>query len=339
MQRRGLIAFVVFNIIVTAGVAFLVVSSNPGGAGSGTERLVTFVVRVTTTPDPNFTPPVIVVTATPDPNNPNPSQPQVDLPPDIIETNPAIANAPTIDPAVLDENPAIAEAQAALPPNCFLHIVQEGEFPTLIAENYGVNFFDLMAVNNLDEESATQLQIGDQLIVPAEGCELLAQLEAEVVSSEDDAGDEAEVTQEVTSEVTPEITAEATPELSPTPTVSPTITLAPTAANAQVEITQIIGPGDITTEAVVIRNVGNTLNLSGWTLSDGDGNTFVFPDERRLFSNASLTINTRTGQNTPVVLFWGRDEAVFGEEGDVIILADADGEVQATLRRPTLDDE
>jgi len=123
-----------------------------------------------------------------------------------------------------------------------------------------------------------------------------------------------------------------TQEAIPVVTALPTITLAPTAANAQVVIDQVINAGDITREEVVIRNTGNTLNLTGWTLSDGDGNVFVF-DERRLFSGATLRINTRAGQPTPVVLFWGRDEAVFAV-GDVVVLADGNGAVQATLRLP-----
>mgnify|MGYP001098660451 CR=1 FL=1 len=334
MRRRGLIVFVILNVLITAGVAFAIISLNPGGSGTESRQLVTFVVPITATPDPNYTPPVIVVTATVDPNNPNPAVAQqgagteVNLPQDLIETNPAVANAPTIDPTLLEENPELQEAVAALPPNCLPHILQEGEFPGLVAQQYEISVFDLLAVNQLTEDDATLLQIGDQLIVPLEGCSLLDEIEAQIITDEDF----EETAEADADDPDAEVTAEATDESAPQ--VTPTVTLAPTAINAQVEITQIIGAGDITTEAVVIRNLGNTLNLSGWTLSDSDGNVFVFPDERRLFSNASLTINTRVGQNTPVVLHWGLDEAVFGEDGDVIILSDEDGVVQATLRRP-----
>ena len=330
MQRRGLVLFVILNVIITAGVAFAVISLNPGGQGTVTRQLVTFNVPITATPDPNYTPPVFIITATFDPNSAQNqaaiSGTQVNIPLDIQETNPAVANAPTLDPTVLADNPDIQQAAAALPPNCLLHIVAEGEFPGSIAADFGADVFALLAVNNLDEESATLLQIGDQLVIPLEGCSLLNDIEATVVEV---AEDDAEATDEATDgETTGGTNGESSPAL------TPTVTLAPTAINAQVEITNITGAGDITTEAVIIRNLGNTLNLSGWTLSDGDGNTFVFPDERRLFSNASLTINTRSGQNTPVVLHWGLDQAVFGELGDVIVLADEDGEVQATLRRP-----
>lgn len=334
MRRRGLIVFVLLNVFITAGVAFAIISLNPGGSGTESRQLVTFVVPITATPDPNYTPPVIVVTATVDPNNPNPQSAQqalggtqVNIPQDLIETNPAVANAPTLDPTLLVDNPELQQAVAALPANCLPHILQEGEFPGLVAGIYEVSVVDLLAVNELTEEDATLLQIGDQLIVPLEGCSLLDEIEAQSITEADfEETEEANTTDDA--ESTPEATEESAP------LVTPTVTLAPTAIDAQVEITQIVGSGDITTEAVVIRNLGNTLNLSGWTLSDSDGNEFVFPDERRLFSNASLTINTRVGQNTPVVLHWGLDEAVFGEDGDVIVLTDADGEVQATLRRP-----
>ncbi|MEQ8672007.1 MAG: lamin tail domain-containing protein [Aggregatilineales bacterium] len=326
MQRRGLVLFVILNVLITAGVAFAVISLNPGGTQT-IERQVPFRVPVTTTPDPNYTQPVIIITATFDPNAAQNqaavSGTQVDIPLDILETNPAVANAPTLDPTVLAENPDIQQASAALPPNCLLHIIAEGEFPGSIAADFGADVFALLAVNGLDEESATLLQIGDQLIVPLPGCELIDEAEAQVLIVGDE---DAEATEPADGEATEEAGGGASPAL------TATVTLAPTAINAQVEITNITGAGDITTEAVVIRNLGNTLNLSGWTLSDGDGNTFIFPDERRLFSNASLTINTRAGQNTPVVLHWGLDQAVFGEAGDVIVLADEDGEVQATLR-------
>jgi hypothetical protein len=73
------------------------------------------------------------------------------------------------------------------------------------------------------------------------------------------------------------------------------------------------------------------VDITGWTLTDSEGNEFIFP-EQLLFSNASVTIYTRVGQDTPVVLFWGQNEPVWGEPGDVVTLADADGVVQSVLR-------
>lgn len=331
MQRRGLLAFVLLNILVTAVVAFGIVNLTGGRSPQVTERLVTFEVFITTTPNPLVTPQIVIVTATPEGGRAN-------LPPEVLEgTSPALAAAPTLDPTLLSGDVNLQGTATALPGNCVPHTLADGENPSIIADIYGVSVFDLLAVNNLTEETATLLQIGQVLVVPLEGCTLVPSAPV-IVSSEDD----TEATIEVlaapntgsTAVATPDSTAEGTPEISPTPTLRPTITLAPTAANAQVFIETVASAGDITREQVVIRNNGNTLNLTGWTLSDGEGNSFVF-DERRLFSGATIRINTRAGQNTPVELFWGQQQAVFAP-GDVVILADNNGRVQATLRLPSV---
>lgn len=112
-------------------------------------------------------------------------------------------------------------------------------------------------------------------------------------------------------------------------------TLQPTASNLglQMEIVEITGVGDITREQVVIRNNGNVVDMSGWTLSDGQGNIFTFPSGRQLFSGASVIINTRIGIDTPVMLFWGQDVSVF-ESGDMVILKNQAGEVVINLILP-----
>ena len=111
--------------------------------------------------------------------------------------------------------------------------------------------------------------------------------------------------------------------------------LQPTASNLglQIEIVEVIGVGDINREQVVIRNNGNLADISGWTLSDGQGNIFTFPNDRRLFSGAGVTINTRAGANTPVLFFWGRDLPAF-ESGDIVVLKNREGEVVANFIVP-----
>jgi formylglycine-generating enzyme required for sulfatase activity len=115
-------------------------------------------------------------------------------------------------------------------------------------------------------------------------------------------------------------------------TVRPTITLPPTAANAVINIVEVVRPGDVTAEGVSIRYTGNIVSIGGWTLSDADGNTYTFA-EQRLFQNAQITLYTRVGTNTPVALYWGRDTAVFAA-GDTVTLRDAQGNVQSTYRIP-----
>jgi hypothetical protein len=106
----------------------------------------------------------------------------------------------------------------------------------------------------------------------------------------------------------------------------------PTASDAQVVITGVSDAGDITAEALEIQNTGATVNIAGWTLSDADGNSYTF-EEQLLFSEARLTISTQAGRSTPVLLYWGRDEAVW-EPGDVATLTDDEGSVQSTYRVP-----
>jgi murein DD-endopeptidase MepM/ murein hydrolase activator NlpD len=219
---------------------------------------------------------------------------------------------------VLGANAALQQTATALPANCILHTLESGDTPFGIAEIYGASGFDVMEINGLNDESATALQIGDVLIVPLEGCSL----------TRADVAPETTADAESAAESTAEATAETTGEAA---SARPTLTLPPTAVNAQVEIVSVLNPGDITAEGVEIRNRGGAVDLNGWTLSDGDDNTFTFPAQR-VFTNAQITVFTRAGQNTPIALYWGQRAAVFGEPGDIVTLADANGVVQSTYR-------
>lgn len=315
MRKRTFFLIVVLNILITMGVAYAVISltSQPTTSTSGQPMVITVPVLVTATTDPNAGPVVRVITATPLPGSIGA------LPTGILETTqPGAANS-TLGAEAQGVQPGGEEtgfATTALPPNCILHTVEANDTPFGIAEIYGVSGFDLMAVNGLDETSATNIQIGDQLIVPLEGCTLTLQ----------------EVFPETPAPIA-ETTEEAVPGVESTPTPRPTLTLPPTASSAQVEIVEVISAGDVTAEGVAIRNVGNTINLNGWTLTDGEGNEYTFT-ERLLFSNARVVLYTRIGQDTPAVLFWNRSTAVLGEPGDVLTLRDANGVVQSTYRLP-----
>jgi hypothetical protein len=318
-MRRLVVSLLTMVLLVTVGFALgrfvFPASSGNEGRSVAVER-VTIPVLITATPDPNVTPQVIIVTATPLPGSIGV------LPTGILDeaqggaTQPA---APTIDPEILSADSVLQATVSALPENCILHTLAEGEFPSLVAETYGANLFDLLEINGLDEDTSRFLDIGDVLIVPLEGCPLTPAQVVSVTGGEDEA--------EATAEVTAEATAEATDELTPVAT----ITLPPTAVNARVEIVRVISAGDITAEGVEIRNTGGVVDLQGWTLADSEGNTFTFP-EQRLFTNGLVTVFTRRGTNTPISLYWGRSQAVWGEPGDAITLTDDDGDVQATLR-------
>lgn len=321
-MRRVLFSVVTIVVLVGVGIAigrFVLPNMGGGAQQQIAPQIVTVPVLITATTDPDVTPQVIIITATPLPG-------QISaLPTGLFGDNDAAestqAVAPTIDPAILEGDSVLQATVSALPENCIIHTLAEGEFPSLVAEQYEVSLPDLLAVNGLDEDTSRFLQIGDILIIPLEGCPLTAVQVAAITGG-------GEATEEVTPEVTEEATAEATEEAQPT--VAPTITLPPTAVNAQVQIVRVLGVGDITAEGVEIRNTGGVVDLTGWTLEDSDGNVFTFP-EQRLFTNGLVTVFSRRGTNTPISLYWGRSQAVW-EDGDSVTLTDADGDVQASLR-------
>jgi len=322
MQRRGSIIFILLNVIVTAAVAFLVVkvfsSQTPQ---SSPVQVVTVEIKITNTPDPNTTPRVVIITATPLPGTPN----SVTLPNDLLTTpDPLSTPVFTLDAQALPGDGSIQGTATALPPNCILHVLQSGDTPFGIAEQYGADGFAVMEVNGLTDETASLLQIGDVLVVPLEGCSLTAADIATEAPPED-----TQLAAEATEESTAETTAEAT--------VRPTLTLPPTAASAQVQIVQVVSPGDVTAEGIVIRNNGESININGWTLTDSNGVTYSFR-ERLLFSNASITLFTRTGQDTAIVAFWNRNTPIFTDPGNVLTLTDANGVVQSTYRVPSSQD-
>lgn len=320
MRRPAPLLFIIINVIVTLVVALAVVSlfssQNPQQAPV---QVITVEVRITNTPDPNSESRVVIITATPQPG----TQAVAALPTGILDTPAADASLPvTFDAEALSGDTPLQGTATALPANCILHVIQSGDTPFGLAQVYGADGFAIMELNGLTDETASALQIGDVLIVPLEGCPLTA---ADLPTTTPEA---EETVESAGGEVTEEATAESTAEA----TARATLTLPPTAANAQVEIVEAVGVGDITAEGISIRNVGNSINLSGWTLKDAEGNTYTF-GERLVFSNASITLFTRVGQDTPILLFWNRNAAVLAA-GDVLTLSDRNGVVQSTYRVP-----
>jgi len=328
MRRTGSILFILLNVIISAGVAFTVMQfAPPVQDGTVRERLVTFEVVITATRDPNANTQFVVVTATPGPGQAQ----QFTIPDDVREGEiaQAVTPVPTLDSGLLDEEGNPIDAARALPAGCIEYTVAEGDSVAAIAIEYDIGMNTMMLVNGLDEDSARGLQIGDILIVPLEGCPVEQFIPESVPSAEND----SETNDETGSGGAPTPNAVSTATATRSPTPRPTVTLAPTAVNAQLEV-EITGAGDITSESVTITNPSNTVDISGWTLSDGDGNVFTFPQDRRLFSQGTITVATRSGTNTAILLFWGRDQAVFAELGDVVTLSDTNGVVQANVRLP-----
>lgn len=319
MSLRSIIPFLIAVFLVAVVGTLLTkqfMEQQPNTADPRVQ-LVTVEVVITATTDPEATEAVRIITATPD-------RTQVAVPEDIIPETTQVASAssastnePEIEGTPLGDGES---ASASLPGagDCLVHEIAEGDTPFALAEQYDVNPFLLLEVNDLTEETSTQLQIGDQLIIPVEGCEAVPLQETEAPA---DAQGDAQ-----TANATAEATAEATEEILPTPT----ITLEPTATDAQVEIFAVEAAGDVTAEGVRLRNTGRLVDITGWTLSDLDGTEFTFP-EQFMFSESELTVYTRSGSDTPFARYWGLDEPVW-QVGDIVTLRDASGQVQATRR-------
>jgi LysM repeat protein len=321
MSRRVLVGFILLNIIVSLSVAVIIISYDRAQ-------------RPDDVPSEGPTQ-IVFLTATPQPGALQPQEYQQTIDAQQLTMQALASNVPivavvtatpggagiavpdattiaTIDPALLpaiptDLPPGVAPAAedaaagAVEDDGCIRHVVESGEFPITIAQQYGVLPGDLLTVNGLDEDSI--IRVGDVLIIPVEGCAAL---------------------------ITP------TPIPSPTNTpfaltrAAPTSTLPPTAANAQVVIADVTNWGTVNSEMVELRNVGNAVNLQGWTLSSESGEVFVFP-ELRLQNGQRVRLYSRQGADTPAALYWGREDAAWAE-GETITLADSAGQVQMVFR-------
>lgn len=324
MGRRGsVLTLVVINVIVTLVVVFAAVSfiNSQNANQPANQVVITVPVLITPTQDPDQTEEVRIITTTPLPGTPS----VVALPTGLIESLDATtaAAAPTIDPSLISSDTTLQGTATALPPNCILHTVVEGDTPFGIAEQYDADGAHLMEVNGLTDETAALLQIGDVLIVPLEDCPLTA---ADSLLSAEDA---TEAPTDVLETATPAGSPTAAPTATPTASQVPTATLPPTATNAQVEIVRVLSPGDINAEGVDVRNNGAVVDLTGWKLSNSAGVTYTFP-QQRLFTGSVLTVYTRVGTDTPTAKFWGRDTALWSR-GATLTLTDAGGRVQSTF--------
>ncbi|MBW4437962.1 MAG: lamin tail domain-containing protein [Pleurocapsa minor GSE-CHR-MK-17-07R] len=344
MRRISGVLFILINIVVSVAAVLIVgslINRDQSSEQSAPPMVITVPVVITATPNPNAGPTLIVVTATLQPN-------QVALPTNIIGeiANQAAATAvglPTLSGVSGTDalGAAFPDAATALPQGCITYTLEAGDFVGSVAAEYGVDVFEMLAVNGLSEEDAVFLQIGQELIVPQEGCSLVAAAVGATASatflpspSFTPTGPTPTNTPTPTETVVPPTsTVTATRTFTSTPSNTPTSTLPPTAANAQVAIVRVIDAGNITAEGVEIRNNGAVIDLSGWVLRGSDGSEYIFPRDRRLFTGGSLTVFTRVGDDTPIALFADLDQAVFAS-GDSVTLLDSQNRAQSVFTVP-----
>ena len=181
-------------------------------------------------------------------------------------------------------------------PTPHTYTVRSGDTLLEIAEVFGISVEALMSANRL--QNADALTAGQVLILP----------QVEGVN-----GSEA--------------TSVSQPDLTPTPARSTSET-----GQGEVVINAVDAPGNLDLEAVRLLNAGGEVSLAGWTMDDGQGKTFTFPDFT-FYSTGAIDVHTREGTNTTIDLYWGLDEPVW-LPGTTIHLRDAGGELQSTFTIP-----
>lgn len=194
-------------------------------------------------------------------------------------------------------------ATATSPPVQEYH-VQPGDTLADIANRFGVTIEELAIANNLADPN--RLDVGQVLLIPSGAS-------APSVSP-----------------TRPNIPGEEIETVTPSP---PTATLPAVVGQPRVAIENVIGAGDLTTERVLLKNIGSgELSLAGWQLLEEDGQVYTFP-QLTLFEGGAVNLHTKAGQPTVVDLYWGLGAPVW-RTGETVILLDAQGNVHATFRVP-----
>ena len=196
-------------------------------------------------------------------------------------------------------SPAAVTPQAGVPTaaQATTYVVKAGDSLSAIAFQYGLSLQELMTANNLTDPDV--LYVGQKLNIPVAGS--------------------------VTVVPTPRPTAAPTGAPTPIPTNTP-----PTGPDLRIESVQV--SADQKDSFAVITNWGMWARLKGWTLDDGQGNAYTFPD-LSLFQGGSVRVHTAAGTNTEVDLYWGINKAIF-VSGRTITLKDTGGAVKATYTVP-----
>jgi micrococcal nuclease len=84
-------------------------------------------------------------------------------------------------------------------------------------------------------------------------------------------------------------------------------------------------------EYVTLRNVGDeTLNLTGWSVSDATDKRYTFAPGTTLEPGASVTLYTGSGTDTESERYWGRTSAVWNNGGDTLTVRNETGGVVVT---------
>jgi len=79
-------------------------------------------------------------------------------------------------------------------------------------------------------------------------------------------------------------------------------------------------------EWVEIKNYGNAVNLTGWTLEDLANHKYTF-QKFTLSSGLSVKLHTESGSNNQTDLYWGYNTSIWNNDGDNATLKDSKGNI------------
>jgi len=243
-------------------------------------------------------------------------------------------------PAQADSTALPPPAAAVTPspkPTTTTYIVQAGDSLSGIAFQFDVSVEDIIRANGLTD--ADLLFVGQELIIPIGGLPETPAFTPIPTPTETPIPFEPPTPLSTGTPLAAQPTPSGTPSPSPeTPAPSPAVsgtngpTKEPTPTvftkPVDVEITEIVGSGNIAEEMVIITNRGQPINLEGWTLSDRHDNVYTFPGILLWSNSASVRVHTSSGDNTATDLYWKLSGAIW-EAGDKATLADKDGKIIA----------
>ncbi len=214
--------------------------------------------------------------------------------------NPAAAPAPptaTVD--IFDQmERAIPTATITRTPSPTPEIYTVKPNDTLfgIALELGVPMEDLMVANDISDPAS--LDVGQVLIVP----EVEGRIRPTQTSSPEQADSPSSEGDEQDSEA---------------PAVS---------------IQRVDATGDVDTEQIFLLNSGGVAAMMNWTLDDGSGHVFLFPNFT-LHNGGGVMVHVGSGTNMVADLYWGLNESIL-ESGITLRLRDAAGNLQSEWKVP-----
>ena len=188
--------------------------------------------------------------------------------------------------------------------------IKEGDTLGALAIQFNVSVADILTVNDLSDPDS--LYVGQIIYIPT-----------------------APLPKATSTSIPPTMVASPTRRPSATITHGPTPTATQTqiGREPQVVIDTVIGAGVLENERVVLHRTGDgELSLAGWRLEDGMGKVYTFP-QLTLYKGGAINLNTRTGEDTVVDLFWGLTSPIW-KPGETVFLYDSLNELRASYTIP-----